>query len=185
MCPIHFLSQWWQLNGFSQVRILSCTLRFQGLTEQNDFTSWLDSTSDWINNLNGIVYMHASEQQILIKMRTTKSLRNLRIFCPLLGTVHYWGLLLNKNGWEAGFCPLLGAFPLLGSALLGEYSVFFCWWWCCPQGALVGGTCFGESSHEMNKHETKSSVKDKALHLWYKPQCNFCLFFSSFLAHTY
>ena len=34
----------------------------------------------------------------------------------------------------------------------------------CPQGALVGGTCFGESSHEMNKHETKSSVKDKALH---------------------
>ena len=57
-------------------------------------------------------------------MRTTKSLRNLRIFCPLLGTVHYWGLLLNKNGWEAGFCPLLGAFPLLGSALLGEYSVY-------------------------------------------------------------
>ena len=49
--------------------------------------------------------------------------QNLRIFCPLLGTVHYWGLLLNKNGWEAGFCPLLGAFPLLGSALLGEYSV--------------------------------------------------------------
>ena len=73
--------------------------------------------------MNGIVYIHASEQQILIKMRTTKSLRNLRIFCPLLGTVHYWGLLLNKNGWEAGFCPLLGAFPLLGSALLGEYSV--------------------------------------------------------------
>ena len=50
--------------------------------------------------------------------------QNLRIFCPLLGTVHYWELLLNKNGWEAGFCPLLGAFPLLGSALLGEYSVF-------------------------------------------------------------
>ena len=123
VCPIHFLSQWWQLNGFSQVRILSCTLRFQGLTEQSDFTSWLDSTSDWINNLNGIVYIHASEQQILIKMRTTKSLRNLWIFCPLLGTVHYWGLLLNKNGWEAEFCPLLGAFPLLGSALLGEYSV--------------------------------------------------------------
>ena len=124
VCPIHFLSQWWQLNGFSQVRILSCTLRFQGLTEQTDFISWLDSTSDWINDLNAIVYIHASEQQILIKMRTTKSLRNLRIFCPLLGTVHYWGLLLNKNGWEAGFCPLLGAFPLLGSALLGEYSVF-------------------------------------------------------------
>ena len=56
-------------------------------------------------------------------MGTTKSHRNLRIFCPLLGTVHYWELLLNKNGWEAGFCPLLGAFPLLGSALLGEYSV--------------------------------------------------------------
>ena len=52
--------------------------------------------------------------------------QNLRIFCPLLGTVHYWGLLLNKNGWEAGFCPLLGAFPLLGSALLREYSVHFC-----------------------------------------------------------
>ena len=67
--------------------------------------------------------IHGSEQQILIKIRTTKSFRNLRIFCPLLGTVHYWGLLLNKNGWEAGFCPLLGAFPLLGSALLGEYSV--------------------------------------------------------------
>ena len=67
--------------------------------------------------------IYGSEQQILIKIRTTKSLRNLRIFCPLLGTVHYWGLLLNKNGWEAGFCPLLGAFPLLGSALLGEYSV--------------------------------------------------------------
>ena len=67
--------------------------------------------------------IHRSEQQILIKIRTTKSLGNLRIFCPLLGTVHYWGLLLNKNGWEAGFCPLLGAFPLLGSALLGEYSV--------------------------------------------------------------
>ena len=49
--------------------------------------------------------------------------QNLRIFCPLLGTVHYWALLLHKNGWEAGFCPLLGAFPLLGSALLGEYSV--------------------------------------------------------------
>lgn len=60
---------------------------------------------------------------MLIKIRTTESLRNLRIFCPLLGTVHYWGLLLNKNSWEAGFCPLLGAFPLLGSALLGEYSV--------------------------------------------------------------
>ena len=74
-------------------------------------------------DLNSIVYIHASEQQILIKMRTTKSLKNLRIFCPLLGTVHYWELLLNKNGWEAGFCPLLGAFPLLGSALLGEYSV--------------------------------------------------------------
>ena len=68
--------------------------------------------------------IHGSEQQILIKIRTTKSFRNLRIFCPLLGTVHYWGLLLNKNGWEAGFCPLLGAFPLLGSALLGEYSVY-------------------------------------------------------------
>ena len=53
-------------------------------------------------------------------MGTTKSHRNLRIFCPLLGTVHYWELLLNKNGWEAGFCPLLGAFPLLGSALLGR-----------------------------------------------------------------
>ena len=53
--------------------------------------------------------------------------QNLRIFCPLLGTVHYWGLLLNKNGWEAGFCPLLGAFPLLGSALLGENSVFICY----------------------------------------------------------
>ena len=64
-------------------------------------------------------------------------------------------------------------------------QIFFCWWWCCPQGALVGGTCFGESSHEMNKHETKSSVKDKALHLRYKQQCNFCLFFSSFLAHTW
>ena len=74
--------------------------------------------------MNGIVYMHASEQQILINIRTTKSFRNLRIFCPLLGTVHYWGLLLNKNGWEAEFCPLLGAFPLLGSALLREYSVF-------------------------------------------------------------
>ena len=68
--------------------------------------------------------MNAREQQILIRMGTTKCHRNLRIFCPLLGTVHYWELLLNKNGWEAGFCPLLGAFPLLGSALLGEYSVF-------------------------------------------------------------
>ena len=67
--------------------------------------------------------IHASDQQTLKKMGTTKSHRNLRIFCPLLGTVHYWELLLNKNGWEAGFCPLLGAFPLLGSALLGEYSV--------------------------------------------------------------
>ena len=53
--------------------------------------------------------------------------QNLRIFCPLLGTVHYWELLLNRNGWEAGFCPLLGAFPLLGSALLGEYSVLNSW----------------------------------------------------------
>ena len=67
--------------------------------------------------------MNAREQQILIKMGKTKCHRDLRIFCPLLGTVHYWELLLNKNGWEAGFCPLLGAFPLLGSALLGEYSV--------------------------------------------------------------
>ena len=47
-----------------------------------------------------------------------------RIFCPLLGTVRYWELLLNKNGREAEFCPLLGAFPLLGSALLGALSVF-------------------------------------------------------------
>ena len=47
-----------------------------------------------------------------------------RIFCPLLGTVRYWELLLNKNGREAEFCPLLGAFPLLGSALLGAFSVF-------------------------------------------------------------
>ena len=46
-----------------------------------------------------------------------------RIFCPLLGTVRYWELLLNKNGREAEFCPLLGAFPLLGSALLGAFSV--------------------------------------------------------------
>ena len=68
----------------------------------------------------------ASEQQILKKIGTT-SHRNVRNFCPLLGTVHYWGLLLNKNGWEAGFCPLLGAFPLLGSALLGEYSVLEDW----------------------------------------------------------
>ena len=56
--------------------------------------------------------------KLLYKMGTTKYQRNLRIFCPLLGTVHYWARLLNKNGWEAGFCPLLG------SALLGEYSVF-------------------------------------------------------------
>ena len=67
--------------------------------------------------------MNAREQQILIRMGTTKCHRNPRIFCPLQGTVHYWELLLNKNGWEAGFCPLLGAFPLLGSALLKEYSV--------------------------------------------------------------
>ena len=46
-----------------------------------------------------------------------------RIFCPLLGTVRYWELLLNKSGREAEFCPLLGAFPLLGSALLGALSV--------------------------------------------------------------
>ena len=46
-----------------------------------------------------------------------------RIFCPLLGTVRYWELLLNKNGREAEFCPLLGAFPLLGSVLLGALSV--------------------------------------------------------------
>ena len=47
-----------------------------------------------------------------------------RIFCPLLGTVRYWELLLNKNGREAEFCPLLGAFPLLGSALLGALSIY-------------------------------------------------------------
>ena len=29
----------------------------------------------------------------------------------------------GKNCREAGFCPLLGASPLLGSALLEEYSV--------------------------------------------------------------
>ena len=52
------------------------------------------------------------------------SSQTLSVLCPLLGTVHYWGLLLNKNGWEAGFCPLLGALPLLGSELLGEYSVY-------------------------------------------------------------
>ena len=50
--------------------------------------------------------------------------QNLRIFCPLLGTVHYWGLLLNKNCREAGFCPLLGAFPVLRGALLGALAVF-------------------------------------------------------------
>ena len=47
-----------------------------------------------------------------------------RIFCPLLGTVRYWELLLNKNGREAEFCPLLGAFPLLGSAPLRALSIF-------------------------------------------------------------
>ena len=65
-------------------------------------------------------YINAREQQILIKMGTTKRHRISGFFG---GTVHYWELLLNKNGWEAGFRPLLGAFPLLGSALLGEYSV--------------------------------------------------------------
>ena len=30
---------------------------------------------------------------------------------------------LVKNGWEAGFCPLLRAFPLLRSALLRALSV--------------------------------------------------------------
>ena len=68
-------------------------------------------------------YINAREQQILIKMGTTKRHRISGFFCPLMGTVHYWELMLNKNGWDAGFCPLLGAFPLLGSALLGEYSV--------------------------------------------------------------
>ena len=71
----------------------------------------------WIYKCKGTTNSH--------KNGNNKMSQNLRIFCPLLGTVHYWGLLLNKNGWEAGFCPLLGAFPLLGSALLGEYSVFF------------------------------------------------------------
>ena len=69
--------------------------------------------------------MHASEQQIVIKKRTTKSHRNPRFFCPLLRAVHYWELLLNKNCREAGFCPLLRAFPLLRSALLRALSVFF------------------------------------------------------------
>ena len=57
----NFLSQWWQLNGFSPVWILSCTLRlsfwmsflsqlncnkqgFHQMTGLNDFTSQLDST---------------------------------------------------------------------------------------------------------------------------------------------
>ena len=87
----------------------------------NRITSLLNLTQfiDWIIDLSG-KYINAREQQILIKMGTTKCHRISGFF------VHYWGLLLNKNCREAGFCPLLGAFPQLGSALLGEYSVIIC-----------------------------------------------------------
>ena len=61
--------------------------------------------------------------RVVIKNQTTKSHRNPRFFCPLLRAVHYWELLLNKNCREAGFCPLLRAFPLLRSALLRALSV--------------------------------------------------------------
>ena len=77
-----------------------------------------------MSDLNGNKFMHASEQQIVIKKQTTKSHRNPRFFCPLLRAVHYWELLLNKNCWEAGLCPLLRAFPLLRSALIRALSVF-------------------------------------------------------------
>ena len=96
------LSQWWQLKGFSLVWSLSCTLRlsfwmnflsqlngvkqdFHQMTELNDFTS----------DLNGNKCMHASEQQIVIKMRTTKSHRNPRFF------VHYWEL--STTGRTTGY----------------------------------------------------------------------------------
>ena len=78
----NFLSQWWRLNGFSPVWIFSCTLRlsfwmsflsqlnchkqgYHQMTELNDFTTWLNF-SDWLCDLNGNKWMHASEQQIVI-----------------------------------------------------------------------------------------------------------------------
>ena len=68
--------------------------------------------------------MHASEQQNVIKKRTTKSHRNPWFFVHYVRrAVHYWELLLNKNCREAGFCPLRRAFPLLRSALLRALSV--------------------------------------------------------------
>ena len=75
-----------------------------------------------MSDLNGNKFMHASEQQIVIKSEQ-QNLIEIPIFCPLLRAVHYWELLLNKNCREAGFCPLLRAFPLLRSALLRALSV--------------------------------------------------------------
>ena len=103
----NFLSQWWQLNGFSPVWILSCTLRlsfwmsflsqlncnkqgFHQMTELNDFTTWLNF-SDWMCDLNGNKWMHASEQQIVIIKSEQQNLIEIPDFlsttesCPLLG----------------------------------------------------------------------------------------------------
>ena len=87
-----------------------------------------------------------------------------RIFCPLLGTVRYWELLLNKNGREAEFCPLLGAFPLLGSALLGALSVP----WDCNVSFLKGNfrrslcrhDCRLNSLTELGRSEIKESLEN-------------------------
>ena len=58
------------------------------------------------------------------KKANNKISKKSQICCPLLRAVHYWELLLNKNCREAGFCPLLRAFPLLRSALLRVLSVY-------------------------------------------------------------
>ena len=49
------------------------------------FSTWLNFT-DWMSDLNGNKFMHASKQHIVIKKRTTRSHRNPRFF------VHYWEL---------------------------------------------------------------------------------------------
>ena len=67
-----------------------------------NFSTWLNFT-DWMSDLNGNKCMNASEQQIVMKKRTTKSHRNPRFFCPLLRAVDYWELLLNKNFRKQGF----------------------------------------------------------------------------------
>ena len=89
LCWMNFLSQWWQLNGFSPVWSLSCTLRlsfwmnflsqlngvkqgFHQKTELNDFTSHALSgrPSGWISCHSGSNWMAFLKCALRLSFRT-------------------------------------------------------------------------------------------------------------------